>query len=83
MEAGIVIIAAAAAAAGLVRLWRRGLPGLPGSAGSRERKRLVKMCFGDEEKALRLMRREMKQDPGIGEREAYRRAVQRYRRHLG
>jgi hypothetical protein len=80
----VILIAAAAGAAFLLLLRRRGGFPLPrAGARGRDRRKLVKMCFGDEAKADRLLQREMKQDPRIGEREACRRAIQRYRRHLG
>lgn len=50
-------------------------------SGNKNRKRLEKMCFGDKEAALRLMRGEISRNPGIDEDEACRKAVEKLRRH--
>ncbi len=43
-------------------------------------KRLVLLCHGDEERAKRLMQYEKKANPGLSEREACERAIDRYYR---
>ncbi len=46
-----------------------------------QQKKLEQMCFGDKHAAYRLMQGELKKNPDISKKEAYRRAAEKLRRH--
>ena len=64
----------------LLYLKPKGL-GIPGFSGGNYQKKLEQMCFGDKQAAYRLMQGELTKNPGISEKEAYRRAMEKLRRH--
>ncbi|MBN1578416.1 MAG: hypothetical protein JW913_17780 [Chitinispirillaceae bacterium] len=74
----VIIIIAAAGIAALI-FWRLKSRGRR-AGSSRTEQALLKVCFGDSERAERLIRYEISRAPGISRKEAADRAVWRYQR---